>query len=187
MTLEKKFKKNFSADQLADYLRQLAALIDGSDDRKAVDLEGVRMGNIKLIKLNIKRHVSGYSVKLKLKSENKESSDSKETPPVSDVLGLADATITFKHLKKRMKSSFKLISENLAANRFPDRAVVDGFLEDVDRMSRFPDQCGGKRYSEFKKACGGLLHALENEDFGVLQGRYADVKMLRNECHRKKN
>jgi len=186
MTLEKKYKKNFSADQLAGYLRQLAALIDGSTDRNADDLEGVRMGNIQSIKLKIKRYSAGYSVKLKVKSDKKEISDSKETPPVSDILGPADVAITFKQLKKRMKSSFKLINENLVADRFPDRAVVDGFLEDVDRMSRFPDQCGGKRYSEFQKACGGLLHAFENEDLGVLQDRYADVKRLRNECHGKK-
>jgi XXXCH domain-containing protein len=186
MTLEKKYKKNFSADQLAGYLRQLAALIDGSTDRNADDLEGVRMGNIQSIKLKIKRYSAGYSVKLKVKSDKKEISDSKETPPVSDILGPADVAITFKQLKKRMKSSFKLINENLVADRFPDRAVVDGFLKDVDRMSRFPDQCG-ERYAEFNRVCDDLLHAFENEDLSALRGRCTDVKQLRNVCHRKKS
>ncbi len=184
MTLEKKFKKTYSAVQLAGFLKQLAAFIDGTTDRSANDL-GIPIGNFKSAKLKIKRHPTGYSVKLRLKSEKKETANSKETPPVSDVLGPADVAMTFKHLKKRMKSLFKSINEDLAAERFPDREAVDSFLVDVDRMARFPDQCGA-RYSDFKEACDGLHHAFENEDFDALRDRYADIKRVRDACHREK-
>jgi XXXCH domain-containing protein len=162
----------------------LAAFIDGTTDRSADDL-GVPIGNFKSAKLKVKRHLTGYSVKLKLKSEKKETDDSKEKPPVSDVLGPADVAMTFKHLKKRMKSSFKSINENLVAERYPDKAAVDGFLVEVDRMARFPDQCGD-RYPDFKEACDGLLRAFENENFDALRDRYADVKRMRDACHREK-
>ena len=184
MTLEKKFKKTYSAVQLADFLRQLAALIDGTTDRSANAL-GARIGNFKSAKLKIKRHPAGYSVKLKLKSEKKETADSKDTPPEPNILGPAEIEETFKQLKKRMKSFFKLINENLVADRFPDKLAIDAFLLDVDRMAQFPDQCGD-RYSDFKEACDGLLRAFENEDFDALRDRYADVKRMRDACHREK-
>lgn len=185
MTLEKKFRKNYSPDQLAGYLRQLAAQIDGSADGDT-DESGDRMDNIKSLALKIKRHPTGYSVKFKVKPERTDGSDFDDTVPVADTWGTPVVEFTFKHLKKRMKFSFKSIDKHLVVGSLPNKAVVVSFLEDADRMSRFPEQCG-ERYAEFKKACDGLLHAFDNADLDALQGRYADLKRLRNECHRNKS
>ena len=92
--------------------------------------------------------------------------------------------VSFKHLKKRMKSSFKLINKDLIAGRLPNRAIVESFKEDTDLMSRFPKKCGDP-YPEFKKTCDGLLDAVDNTDFDALRNCYAELKRLRNECHRR--
>ena len=184
MTLEKKFKKNVSGAQLAEYLRQLAVQIDSPATGKADEL-GDRRDNTKSIALKIKRRTTGYSVKVKIKSERADTRDFDDMAPVDDTLGSVEVDFTFKQLKKRMKTSFKSINEYLVVGRLPDRTVVISFLEDAVRMSRFPDQCG-QRYAEFKKACDGLLYDFNKADHVALRSRYAVLKRLRNECHRRK-
>jgi XXXCH domain-containing protein len=185
MTFEKKIKITGSSTRLAEFLKQLAAQIDGTITENTDGL-GYRVDNFTSISLIIKRHRNGYSAKLKVKSERSEVSDSDKKSSSIDNLGLPEDGISFKRLKKRMKSSSKSINKDIMAGNFPNRAIVESFVEDTDRMARFPDKCGDP-YFEFKKACNGLIDALDNADFDTVRDRYAELKKLRNDCHRRKS
>lgn len=185
MTFEKKIKITGSSTRLAEFLKQLAAQIDGTITENTDGL-GYRVDNFMSIALKIKRHRNGYSVKLKVKSERPEASDSDKKSLSIDNLGLPEDGISFKRLKKIMKSSFKSINKDIMAGNFPNRAIVESFVEDTDRMARFPDKCGNP-YFEFKKACNGLLDAIDKMDFDAMRIRHAELKKLRNDCHRRKS
>lgn len=185
MTLEKRFKKNYSSTQLAKFLKQLAAQINGIAEEN-VDEFGCRIDNFMSFTLKVKRHRAGYSTKLKVKSKRSEVADSGKMVSAIDKLGEPEDEVSFKRLKKRMKSSFKSINKDLMAGTPPNRDVVESFLKDTDLMARFPDKCGDP-YLEFKNACDGLLDAVENADFDAMRDRYAKLKRLRNECHRAKS
>jgi len=185
MTIEKKFKITGSSTRVAKFLKQLAVQIDGTITENTDEL-GYRVDNFMSIALKIKRHRNGYSVKLKVKSERSEVSDSDKKPLTIVNSLLPEDEIYFKRLKKRMKSSFKSINKDIMVGNLPNRAIVESFVEDTDRMGRFPDKCGDP-YLEFKKACDGLLDAVDNVDFDALRDRYAELKKLRNDCHRRKS
>jgi XXXCH domain-containing protein len=183
MTSKKKFKNDYTSNQLSEFLRNIAAQIDGTSIENSDD-EGYCFDNFMSITLKIKRRPSGYSVKIKVKTESSEFIESKKKESGTDDWDVSNGEISFKHLKKRMKSSFKLINKDLIAGRLPNRAIVESFKEDTDLMGRFPKKCGDP-YPEFKKACDGLLDAVDNTDFDALGNCYAELKRLRNECHRR--
>ena len=185
MTSKKKFKNNYTSDQLSELLRYLASQIDGTlignfeDDRYPFD-------KFMSISLKIKRRDSGYSVRVKVKSESSDIDIDEKTGSHSDNQGGPGQEASYKQLKKNMKSTFKLINKDLVAGRIPNREIVESFVADTDTMGRFPEKCGDP-YPEFKKTGDKLLDAVDKSDLDSLRDCYAELKRLRNECHQNKS
>ena len=185
MASKNKFKNYYTSNQLSELLRNFASQIDGTsienfeDNRYCID-------DFMSITIKIKHLASGYSVKVKVKTESSDIDDDKKVELHKDIRGGPESEVSFKHLKKRMKSTFKLINKDLVAGRIPSKEVVESFVVDTDFMGKFPEKCG-EPYSEFKKTCDRLLDAVNNPDLDSLRDCYADLKRLRNECHQKKS
>ena len=138
------------------------------------------------ISLKIKRQPSGYSVKVKVKTDSSDLIDSSEIESNPDSGDLPTTGVSFKDLKKRMKSSFKSINKDLLARNIPKREDVESFVADTELMVQFPAKCGDP-YPEFKMTCDRLLEAVDKSDLVSMRNFYAELKRLRDECHRKKS
>ena len=185
MTSKKKLKNYYTSNQLAEFLRNIATQLDGTSIEDSDD-QIHYFDDFTSISLKIKRQPSGYSVKVKVKTESLDLIDSAEVESNSDKDDVPTTEVSFKHLKKRMKSSFKSINKDLLAGRIPNREVVESFVADTDDMGRFPEKCGDP-YPGFKMICDRLLEAVDKSDLVSLRNCYAELKRLRDECHRTKS
>ena len=62
--------------------------------------------------------------------------------------------VSFKMLKRRMKSSFKEIRESLSAQKLPEPDVIHAFLSDSEGMTAFSgEEYGEHHYPSYRKAC----------------------------------
>ena len=185
MTSKKKYKNYYTSKQLSEFFRNIAAQFDGTSIENIND-QSQGFGDFTSITLKIKRQPSGYSVKVKVKTESTDIDIEEKTGSHSDNQHGPGEEASFKHLKKKMKSTFKLINKDLIAGRIPSREIVESFVTDTDTMGRFPNKCGDP-YSEFKKTGDMLLDAVDRSDLDSLRESYANLKRLRNECHQRKS
>ena len=185
MTSKKKLKNYYTSNQLAEYFRNIAAKLDGTSIEN-LDDQMHCFDEFTSMSLKIKRRINGYSVKVKVKTESSDIDNDKKVGLHKDNRWGPGSEVSFKHLKKRMKSTFKIINKDLVAGRIPSQEVVESFIVDTHDMGKFPEKCGDP-FPEFKMTCARLLEAVDESDLLSLKNCYADLKRLRDECHRTKS
>lgn len=166
--------------ETAGLLREFADQIDpegtGKGPGDLPDLKGFRK-----VKLDLRRKWLKVAVKLKAEGTDPAGSGSPGAGGGPDPRPEGKKA-EYKILKKRMKKTFKSISEALEAGRLPESGVVSSFLSDSRLMVGFPGY-GDAFYEPYRAACRAFGSACEAEDIEAVRKAYADLDRLKSQCH----
>jgi XXXCH domain-containing protein len=183
MSGHKLYFENLSKEQLATFFRELADRLDGVGPEAPVDGENIANapdpGEFKKLKVGVKRDLGGFTLKWKSKSLVQQPA-APGTPPAAPASSAGE--IKYKSLKKRMKQSFKAITETLMADVMPGEAVVTAFIQDSKLMMNFPDK-GAEFYDEYDKALMTFANAFEAKDMAACKAAGIALNKLKKDCH----
>jgi XXXCH domain-containing protein len=177
--LEKKLKHTITEAELGNYLRRVADALDGQAAQNYAELNDC-LNDYAKIDLKIKRKSGEVVVKLKIKS----SAIPAEITADDDSVSTEEALPKYKKLKKRMKSSFKAISESLLREELPDAHTVKSFIADSELMISYPAY-GEEYYPAYREALVHCAEAFEKRDKVFFKQTYTRLKQLRNQCHQR--
>ena len=88
----------------------------------------------------------------------------------------------YKNLKKRMKSTFKLIVMALRASQSPDPDAVASFIADSRVMTRFPGK-GDAFYPAYDAEVDRFAAAAATGDIAAMTASAAALDRMKKECH----
>lgn len=186
-TSERKIKHEMPREAIPTYLRLLADALE----KKTEDLPD-EMSDLPepIAKLELKGKLRGESweLKIKIKAEESFAAEQGAAPAAaaSETARPATPQMGYKHLKKKMKSSFKDIGESLAAQKLPEPEVLNAFLAQSDLMMAFSaDKYGASQYSTYRDACSSLARAYESKNWAAFKSAYANLDQLKKDCHHK--
>lgn len=174
--MEHKIKKTLSRDELSRYLHTLADAIQNKDVGYDPPL-ALLQSTFNKLEFKCKRETERFDIKLKLKT------DAKETRPMEDA-GTASATSSegYKTLKKRMQATFKEVGRAVRENRVPSQQVVQTFLQDVTAMIGFPDR-GEPHYEAFEALCQSLAEACRQNRIEDIRQTFEALNKMKKDCH----
>ena len=168
-----KMEQLVALDQLPEVLVQIADGIKG---------EGVQAGlfgggmEFKKLKLSVKNEYGQALVKVSIKPAD----------PKIEASGAAAAPASgkesYKKLKKRMKSSFKVLRTAVKQSMLPPEAAVREFLADSASMITFKGY-GDEFYDEYEKACKAFEQAYAEKDLAAVAGSLDALSLLESRCH----
>jgi XXXCH domain-containing protein len=176
---EVRLAQTFTPEETADFLRDLAAGLEGGerDSGAASDLP---LSEFTKLDLRIKRQDDRLALKFKLKHKS-------EPVPIGDDPAAADTPPKkekYKSLKKRLQKSYDAIRESLGEDRLPASGVVDEFVRDSLAMATYPDK-GEEFYDAYLRACDLFLAAFQAGDLAQLKLRCREIHDLRGQAHDK--
>ncbi|MEZ4524636.1 MAG: GAK system XXXCH domain-containing protein [Desulfobacterales bacterium] len=135
--------------------------------------------NFQKLEMGIKKGGEGFSLKVKIKI----SSESEEEKEEKSESGKKEKS-RYKKTKKRMKSTFKEISESLENDTLPDESAVTSFLQDSRLMTSFSEY-GAEFFPEYDKACEKFRKAFEDKEMEACKTAYSELNRLRKDCHKR--
>lgn len=186
-TPEHKIKKTMPFDAVPAFLRRLADAIEGRSDLIPQEWSDLAAPLSKLT-VKGKRRSDGWEMKVKLKAGlSSESSADDSVIPKTDRVDVTSEPIErpYKHLKKRMKSSFKSIGEAIEHQQLPDADTLHAFLADSDQMTAFAGgKYGQEYYPAYLEACRNLAQAFAARDIEALAAAYGSLDQLKKDCHK---
>jgi len=176
MGTENKIEKYMAEKDLPKFFRDLAdALEHGGKD------EFVCVEDFVKFKLSVKNEFGQMTVKAKFKP-------AKPCEPlsVSEERGASGdpGKPRYKSLKKRMKSSFKMIVKMIHDGNLPPKAAVDSFLSDSKLMVTYPG-FGDEFYGEYIEACNAFRKAYEAESIALCLEAVNVLSSQKGQCHAK--
>jgi XXXCH domain-containing protein len=199
--LKRKLKMKVTIEALGAYIKSLADAIDGKLENDQKDLIGLFDNFSKAtIKLSRKSQKATLEIKVELEPEPEGQTNrsalqrvekkpapgnpQKEVPPEpkADQAGPNIRKPKYKNLKKRMKKSFKDITQSISDSRLPARSDLDSFLYDSELMVSYPGH-GDEYYTDYQKACQSLKNAYERLDFAGFKHEHGEIKKLMRDCH----
>lgn len=163
-------KKTVDAKELAAFFCDLA---DAVENGGKGDLAGVK--EFGKIKISVKNEFGQISLKAKIKPSK---------PCDVETEKKSHDTPKYKHLKKRMKSSFKLLVKMIHDNQVPPKEAVHSFLEDSKLMVSYPGY-GDEYYDDYTKACEVFKMAFESGDVSKMHGPIDFLVHEKSRCHAK--
>ena len=168
-----KIQKYLDDKELALFFRDLA---DGLENGGKDELACVE--DFRKIKIGIKKEFGRMNLKVRVKPadgcEDAADGDEGETP----------SKPKYSHLKKRMKSSFRLLRKTIADGQVPPAEAVDSFLADSRLMLTYPG-CGDEYYASYAEACGKFDAAFRSGDLARMQEAVDALTEEKNRCHAK--
>ncbi|KAB1442181.1 GAK system XXXCH domain-containing protein [Pseudodesulfovibrio senegalensis] len=172
MRNETRINRFATREELAGFLRELADALEsgGSGELACVN-------EFKKIKLGIRDEFGQISLKARIKSRSRECDEQQETRHV-------EGKPEYKTLKKRMKSSFRILLAMIHENRMPPREAIDSFLEDSALMVTC-EGYGDEYYEQYTEACEAFQKAC---DAGDMEKMHETIDVLIHEksrCHAK--
>ena len=129
------------------------------------------------IKIAVKNEFGQISLKAKIKPPK----------PCGEETEGADTSVAmpkYKHLKKRMKSTFKLLVKIIHDDQVPPREAVEVFLEDSKLMVSYPGY-GDEYYESYTKACEAFKVAFESDDIAKMHETIDVLVHEKSRCHAK--
>jgi XXXCH domain-containing protein len=185
---EAKIKRILNPRAAAKLLQQLACELQGEAVAQESEFGPLLAGYSKL-NLTIKPKEDGLQLNLKIERnipvDQRAEPGTEQTVSVSEERGEAKKTkAIYKSLKKRMKTEFKLIAENLEQNRLPEASVLEEFLSNCERMVTFRD-FGEEYYADFTAACDRFREAYQRKDFRAFQMHFSELDQLKEQCHKR--
>jgi len=165
-----KIQKYVDQKELAAFLRDLADAVEngGRDDLACVD-------DFQKIKIAIKNEFGQIALKAKIKTETCEEEAVAET---------GEGGLKYKHLKKRMKSSFRLLVKTIHEGQVPPKEAAEAFLADAALMVTYPGY-GDEYYESFTEACAAFAAAYESGDVTKMHEAIDFLVHEKSRCHAK--
>ena len=174
--MKNKIKKEMQRQELADYLEQLA-------------------GALRAGKFEAGEHHWSIPDKLQAKISHKEKKgriDTKikwrwstleqyEEAAREEVIAWQDS---WKAIKKRLTRSFKVIEKTVAGGKMPDAGDLAEFVSESREMAKFAEPEWQAAMNEYIDHLGTLKHAVEENQFEVVQHEIRDLRNRLVQCHR---
>ena len=172
MSNDMTISKYLDPKELAAFFRELADAVEngGHDEFACVD-------DFRKIKIGVKNEYGQISLKAKFKAAK----PCAEEPVGEDG---QPAKPKYKDLKKRMRSSFRIVLKMIHDGSVPPEEAVNAFLADSALMVAYPGY-GDEYYESYTAVCAEFKAAYESGD---LERMHAAVDALVHEkgrCHAK--
>lgn len=166
-----KFNKYTDRTELAAFFRQLADAVEkgGSGEFECVD-------EFKKMKIGVKDEYGQMHLKVKIKVP--------ETCKEPEAGGKDSGMPKYKDLKKRMKSSFRVLVKMIHDGQVPPTEAVDAFLADSALMVGYPGY-GDEYYESYTKACEAFKTAFESGDVAMMHQTVDALIHEKSRCHAK--
>jgi XXXCH domain-containing protein len=167
-----KIQKYVDNKELAAFLRDMAEALEkgGKDELACVE-------DFQKIKIAVKNEFGQIQLKAKIKPGGTCEGAEGESP---ETLGKPK----YKHLKKRMKSSFKMLVKMIHDGQAPPKEAVESFLEDSELMVSYPGY-GDEYYESYIKACEAFKAAFESGDVAKMHETIDVLVHEKSRCHAK--
>ena len=168
------FKMNQHADAkgVADFLRLLAENIENGGRDEFACLEDFRK-----IKIGIKNEFGQLSMKVRIKA-------AKPCEGMTEDSEAAEGKLKYSSLKKRMKSSFRVLVNMIHEGNVPPREAVDAFLADSALMVTYPGY-GDEFYDHYILVCDEFKAAYESGDMEKMNTAVDALIHEKSRCHAK--
>ena len=166
-----KIQKYVDKKGAASFLRELADALEngGTGELACVD-------DFQKIKIAIKNEFSQISVKAKIRPEG----ECKALENSGDESGKPK----YKHLKKRMKSSFRLLLKLIHDGQVPPEQAVNAFIKDSRLMVTYPGY-GDEYYESYVHAFEAFEAAYRSGDLGRMHDAIDALVHEKSRCHAK--
>lgn len=176
-----KIAKYVDKKELANFLRELADAVEngGKDELACVD-------DFKKMKIAVKDEYGRISIKAKIKSAAECSEEAESVEMVCDAEGTCapSGKPKYKHLKKRMKSSFRMLVNMIHDDQKPPDEAVQSFLEDSVLMVSYPGY-GDEYYESYTAACEAFKAAYQAGDMTKMHETIDVLVHEKSRCHAK--
>lgn len=154
--------------ELAEFFRELADALENGGNDELVCLQGFRK-----MKIAVKSDFGQLMLKARIKPAcaGGEADDAEAKPKYS-------------HLKKRMKSSFRLLVKMVHDGQMPPGEAVESFLEDSALMVTYPGY-GDEYYDSYTRACDAFRAAFDAGDMPKMHETLDVLIHEKSRCHAK--
>lgn len=176
-----KITKHIEADDLPAFLRELADAMEGGGSG-----EFDCMDDIERFKIGGKREFGKITIKAKFKTSSEcrdeELAELAEAEPRTGTI--ESAKPPYSALKKRMRSSFKLLLKTIHDNEMPPDEAVSSFLDDSALMVTYPGY-GDEFYAQYTEVCDRFRTAYEARDIDAMHEAVDALIHEKSRCHAK--
>ena len=187
-----KTKRIVSRQEAVRYLRKLTQELDdgaihfGSGDVEISDLVKVKESlKAKKDHTTIKVQFKLHSHELYAAEEAPGAADKKASPSAEAQASAPKAPASFKAVKKRMQSSFKVLSKDLEAGGAVDLNEVQEFHAASLQMASFTGSGkGDPMFPGFIAQADALLQAAEAGDAPAMKEAVQALKAMKRSCHK---
>lgn len=175
---ESKVEVSLTPEGLPQLFRDLAANLEG---KPGGALDGAEIRGCVKLKVEVKHKAGRTVVKVKAKHEDP------SAPAPAKSAGKAPAKAAtgrpkYGSLKKRMKSSWKVVQGSVAAGALPPEAATASFLADSELMILFPGK-GDEYYKPYAAALAAFRQALGRGDMAALKKACVELERVKVQCH----
>lgn len=174
MTIQSKIEKYIDRSELPQFLRELADAIESGNNQ-----ELACASDFKRFKLTVKNEYGKMALKAKFKSEKECKFEEDE-----QIYTSTTQASQYKILKKRMKSSFKLLFKLIHDGQIPPDEAVQSFLEDSNQMVTYPGY-GDEYYESDMNVCNEFKGAYEARDIPQMTEAMKALAYEKGRCHTK--
>jgi len=174
--MAEKYTETITREELPAFFRKLADAIDAVQDANFPDCT-----HAKKIRLGVKDEYGQVTVKLKV---NKYIEDCDMCEDCDCGGKRPDGLPRYKRLKKRMRTSFKVIFKALHQHSLPPDDAVKDFISDSRLMTKYPGK-GDPMYAEYDKLTDILEEAWQNKDLQKFHEAIDALNHMKSECHHK--
>jgi len=176
MNNKSKIEKYLNENEVPNFLRELADAMENGGNAEYACAE-----DFKKFKITAKNAFGKVAIRAKFRAEG-------ECAPSPEILEDAETgepvKPAYKTLKKRMRSSFKMITSMVHGGELPPKVAMDSFLNDSALMVTYPGY-GDEYYEEYTQACEQLKAAYEDEDLPGLKEMIIELAKQKGRCHAK--
>lgn len=175
---ESKISKYLEFKDLPAFFRDLADAIEKGGSEEFACAE-----DFAKFKISGKNEFGQVAIKAKFKSA-KECTADEAMEVVEDGVPATPAKPKYKSLKKRMKSSFKMIHRMIHDGQVPPKEAVDSFLADSVLMVAYPGY-GDEYYDDYTVSCEAFKAAYESGDIARMGETIDVISHEKSRCHAK--
>lgn len=176
MGTDTKATKQMDIRELPAFFRLLADDIDKGGDGEFPGIDGFRK-----FKISGKNEYGQITVKVTFKSTGEcEADDRFDECEECHNGGMPK----YKHLKKSLKSSFRLLFKMIHEGHMPPAETVEAFLADSERMIGYPGY-GDEYYAQYAKVCAEFKAAHESGDLARMGETIDAIAHEKSRCHAK--
>lgn len=172
MSEDYKLIQQMNRKDVADYLRTLADSLDvgGRDEFACLD-------DFHKIKVKIKNDYGQLTLKASIRSTRP-----CEPPRYNENGEQVEVKPGYSDLKKRMRSSFRVLVNMIHDGKTPPREAVDDFLADSALMVTYPGY-GDEYYDEYIRVCDQFRDAYESGDMDRMHAAVDALVHEKSRCH----